>query len=138
MPDVSPIPPPKKVVPDMRKQLVRPKAGKVLVSDTGSMRPLIMGDTEVDLETPPMDQIKEGDDIMYQDTAKGGIAAHRVKRIKKAGNGGIYFICEGIGNHRVPDAINVSSADYIGRWKVAPKAVPSSAYPIQPLATATP
>lgn len=135
MTDVSPIPPPQKVVPDMRKQLVRPKAGKVLLHDTGSMRKSgVVGDTWVDMETPPIEDIKEGDLIIYEHPARGIMTAHQVKRVRKAGNGGIYFQCQGTSNGEA-DNINVDKTNYVGRFVIPSKAkleATSSASPFQP------
>lgn len=130
MPEVSPIPPPGKVIPEMGK-IVRPTAGKVFIRDTGSMRASgFIGDQWVDMETPKMEDIKEGDFILYENPAKGVITGHEVKRVKKAANGGIYFLCKGSSNGEI-DNINVDHTNYIGRFTIPSKAEPSFASPIQ-------
>lgn len=116
------LPPPGIVRPDMRKQLVRPKIpGVVRILDTGSMRPMIDHDQDVFVDSTPMDQIKEGDFVLYEHKARGINAAHRVKRVRKAANGEVYFQCEGIGNHGVPDNIAVDKTNYLGRFQLPVK-----------------
>ena len=117
----NPLPPPAKFVPEMGK-IVRPKAGRVLVKDTGSNRPTIVGDTWVDLEEVPMTDIKVGDPIMFEHSKRGTISAHPVKRIKYF-DGRPYFITQGSSN-RDEDDIKVTAKEFIGRWRVSPAQQP--------------
>ena len=113
-------PPPAKFEP-MAGKITRPVPPCYFtIHDTGSMRPLIVGDTEAYLAKAKIEDVKKGDIVSFENTRRGAISAHSVLEVKKSGNGETYLITKGLGNDE-RDPLNVSAKDFIGIVNLLPK-----------------